>query len=237
MSTLFSWGDLPGHIAYVILAISYWLTSMFWLRTLACIGLFFEIAYYTSVGSRMWVGIAWDLVFISINLFQLYLIFKDRFSLKLAEAEGAVVRRAFGGLDDAQLARLLRAGSWSSFEPGTELTTAASPVNALSLIQSGRAEVIVDGHTIACLRPGDFIGEIAFLTGVNATATVKATEPLRALVLERAKLAKLCASDGEIATAVYQILGSGLAQKFAVTHDKLISLVPPPAPSSAPAKA
>ena len=49
-------------------------------------------------------------------------------------------------------------------------------------------EVLVDGRTIACLRPGDFVGEIAFLTGVSATATVKATEPLRALVLEREKL-------------------------------------------------
>jgi CRP-like cAMP-binding protein len=235
MASLFSWGDVPGHIAYVLIAASYWLTSMFWLRVLACVGLFFEIAYYTTVGSRMWVGIAWDVVFICINLFQLSLIFKDRFSLRLDLSEGAILRRAFGGLDDAQLARLLRAGAWRTFDAGSEMTRAGAPVASLCLIQQGHAEVLVDGRTIACLRPGDFVGEIAFLTGVNATATVKATEPLRALVLERGKLAKLCSADGEIATAVYQILGSGLAQKFAVTHDKLTGLMP--APATAEAKA
>ena len=32
LGTIFSLSNLPGHISYLLIAISYWLTDMFWLR-------------------------------------------------------------------------------------------------------------------------------------------------------------------------------------------------------------
>ena len=37
--TIFSPNNWPGHLSYVLIAISYWMTNIFWLRVVAVIGL------------------------------------------------------------------------------------------------------------------------------------------------------------------------------------------------------
>ena len=49
MGTIFSLNNWPGHLSYVLIAISYWLTDMFWL--LAVVGLSLETAQLSSVSS------------------------------------------------------------------------------------------------------------------------------------------------------------------------------------------
>ena len=43
LGAIFSLNNWPGHLSYVLIAISYWLTDMFWLRAVAVIGLSLEI--------------------------------------------------------------------------------------------------------------------------------------------------------------------------------------------------
>ena len=35
LGTIFSLNNWPGHLSYVLIAVSYWLTNMFWLRVVA----------------------------------------------------------------------------------------------------------------------------------------------------------------------------------------------------------
>jgi hypothetical protein len=121
LSTLFSLNNWPGHLSYILIAISYWLTDIFWLRVVAVVGLSFEILYFLLSGGDLRTGIGWDLVFILINLYQLYRLARDRLSLRLPEKERALLRKALVGLDDAQIARLLGAGELCDLEPGTRL--------------------------------------------------------------------------------------------------------------------
>jgi MFS family permease len=53
------------------------------------------------------------------------------------------------------------------------------------VIESGRAEVVVDGEEPKTLGPGDFFGEIALLRDVPRTATVRAVDELRLQAIER----------------------------------------------------
>jgi CRP/FNR family transcriptional regulator, cyclic AMP receptor protein len=50
-------------------------------------------------------------------------------------------------------------------------------------IESGTAEVLVDGEKVAELGPGDFFGEIALLEHQRRTATVTATSPITAIAM------------------------------------------------------
>jgi hypothetical protein len=68
LGTLFSLSNLPGHGSYFLIAISYWLTDIFWLRVVAVIGLSLEILYFWHSGGDLRTGIGWDLIFIIIYL-------------------------------------------------------------------------------------------------------------------------------------------------------------------------
>src|SRR4029078_6183187 len=46
LGTIFSLNNWPGHLSYVLIAVSYWLTNMFCLRLVAVVGLSLEILYF-----------------------------------------------------------------------------------------------------------------------------------------------------------------------------------------------
>ena len=60
---------------------------MFWLRLVAVVGLSLEILYFWLSGGDLRTGIGWDLIFIIINLYQIYWLVNDRLSLRLPEAD------------------------------------------------------------------------------------------------------------------------------------------------------
>lgn len=111
IATIFSFNNLFGHFSYLLIAISYWLTNIFWLRLVAVVGLSFEILYFWHSGGDLRTGIGWDLIFIAINAYQLYRLLHDRLSLRLPEADRDLLRSVLAGLDDSQIAHLLAAGS------------------------------------------------------------------------------------------------------------------------------
>jgi hypothetical protein len=209
------WGDAAGHISYLIIAISYWLTNIYWLRVTAVIGLCFEIAYFVLVsGGALYTGIGWDAIFIAINLVHLARLTRERMRLRLASDDRDLLRTLFDGLDDAQIGMLLNSASWHKAEVGEQLTVEGAPVPALMLIAAGQVSVDVGDQTIARMGPGSFIGEMAFLTGGAASATVTATHETRVMKLEQTRLKTLLVIDSQIASVLHRLLGADLAQKL-----------------------
>lgn len=183
LGTLFSVSNLPGHISYLLIAISYWLTEIFWLRVVAVVGLSLEILYFWHSGGDLRTGIGWDLIFILINLYQVYRLVKDRLSLRLPESDRELLRRVLTGLDDSQIARLLNAGAFCDLTNGTTLARENEALKTMFFICSGRARVMIGGREVSRLEKGSFVGEVAFLTDKPATATVIAEDDMRGACL------------------------------------------------------
>ena len=214
MADMFSVADLTGTLSYAVIAISYLMTRIFWLRVAAVIGLFLEIAYFRLTGGDLKVGIGWDLIFIGINLYQLFWLIRERAKLRLPEKEAPILREALAGLDDGQIARLLTAADWKDAAPGDLLTKQDAAVDSLYFLCSGRASVVVNGSFVTYLEKGAFVGEIAYLTNNLATATVVIDEPSRILAFSKLRMAKVTASDEQISGIIYQLLGRDLAMKM-----------------------
>ena len=212
---------LPAHLAYIVLALSYFLTNMFWLRVRAIIGLFLEIVYFRLSGVG-YPGLAWDTIFILINLYELAWLVRDRINAKLPAAEAPALRQAFEGLDDSQIAKLLRAAEWKDFEAGETLTRQDAPVDSLFFLYKGRAHVEVDGSFITYLDSGSFVGEIAYLTGNPANARVTLDETSRVIVFSKMRLAKVVAGDRQLNGILYQVLGRDLAQKMRRSNSRKV---------------
>lgn len=215
LSSYFAISDIPGHVSYLIIAISYCLSNIYWLRVAAVVGLVLEIMYFLLTSSALYAGIAWDLIFIAINAFHLVLLTRDRFSIRLEADEHALIKGAFSGLHDAQIAQILKAGAWRTLETGTKLTEEGQPVHELFFIQRGRLGVQAKGTHVAELGQGCFVGEIAFLTGNAATATVIADEETRLIAFSHTRLLAVCKRDHQVAAAMHHLIGRDLAGKIA----------------------
>jgi hypothetical protein len=221
LGALFSLSNLPGHISYLLIAISYWLTDIFWLRVVAVVGLSLEILYFWHSGGDLRTGIGWDLIFILINLYQLYRLVKDRLALRLPEGDRELLRSVLTGLDDSQIARLLSAGAFHDLANGTTLAMENEALKTMSFICSGRARVMIGGREVSRLEKGSFVGEVALLTDKPATATVIAEDDMRALAFDGNVLRQFFHKETEVAGLIYQLLGRELANKIKVSNTLL----------------
>ena len=218
LATLFSLNNWPGHLSYILIAVSYWLTDIFWLRVVAVVGLSLEIVYFLMSGGDLRTGIGWDLVFILINLYHLYRLVQDRLRLRLPEKGRELLRKALTGLDDAKIARLLGAGALCDLPAGTALAEENQTLDKLYFLCEGRVAVTIGGRAVSQLKEGNFVGEVAFLTERPATATVVAETAARALAFDSDTLKRFFKNETEVAGLIYQLIGRELAHKIKVSN-------------------
>ncbi len=220
MEIPFIWADIPGHVSYVLIAISYYLTNIYWLRVTAVAGLTLEIAYFQLSGGAMHTGIVWDLVFIAINAYQIYWLVADGRKFRRMEHAHLLRQGVFAGFSDTQLARLVKAGEWRVLEHGANLTREGEPVSELALICTGQAAVESHGNIVAHLRGGAFVGEMAFVSGNPASATVTVEHTMRAFIFDMERLRKLVETDDLVAVAIHRVIGRDLASKLKTKNEE-----------------
>jgi len=91
----------------------------------------------------------------------------------------------FAHLEPDELTDLLDHGEWVNLTPGETAIRQGDVGDSFYAIRSGQVEVERDGQVVAALGAGGFFGEVALLTDVPRTATVRARTPVRAYRLDR----------------------------------------------------
>lgn len=209
------WQDWIGNVCYLILALSYGVSSIYWLRGLAIVALGLEsIYFFFGSDTPLWVGIGWNSIFIAMNVLQLALLLHRRMRVQIDEQERLLHRGLFSELSLPDFKRLLRLGRWRDVPADTRLAVQDQPVADVMVLISGAARVEVDGKLVALLQPGNFVGEMSFLTKGNAMADVTTVGPTRLFCVEKEKLQSLFQGSAEINTAFHRIVGQDLVRKL-----------------------
>jgi CRP/FNR family transcriptional regulator, cyclic AMP receptor protein len=94
---------------------------------------------------------------------------------------------------------------------GTEMTREGSAGREFFVLLEGSADVQRGDEKINALGPGDFFGEIALISEEPRTATVRASSPVRALVVTARSFRRLLDDSPEIKTSVLQAMADRLA--------------------------
>ena len=81
------------------------------------------------------------------------------------------------------------------FSVGEELCHQGDAENHGFVIVEGDAAVIVDGEQVATASAGDVVGELSMLGTGKRTATLRAIEPVHALVIEVDEIDSVLAAD------------------------------------------
>jgi cAMP-dependent protein kinase regulator len=104
----------------------------------------------------------------------------------------------FDGLTDEELAAVAAKLEEREAHPGDHLSSEGGAGYFFFVIDSGHAEVVKHGETVAQFSAGDFFGEGAIFRTRRRTATVTATEPTVLFAMFGADFAKLVADIPEL---------------------------------------
>ena len=96
-------------------------------------------------------------------------------------------------------------------DEGTEMTREGAAGREFFVLLEGSAEVERGGEKVNALGAGDFFGEIALISEEPRTATVRASSPVRALVITARSFRRLIDEQPEIKTSVMQAMADRLA--------------------------
>lgn len=101
-----------------------------------------------------------------------------------------------------ELARVASIADEIDFSEGRRLTKESAPGQEFVVVVEGTAEVRQGDQVVNRIGAGEFVGEIALVTGQPRTATVVATSPVHALVIEGHAFQRLLAEAPDIRAKV-----------------------------------
>lgn len=122
-------------------------------------------------------------------------------------------------LGPENLARLLEACSVVDLPADRRLLRERMPVEAIYLVLDGRMEASIEERkrkvTLGSVKPGDWLGEVAVLSGeLHASSTVTTLTPCRALKMHQQDFERLVLHDEDISHVLLGQLVDLLAQRF-----------------------
>ena len=157
-------------------------------------------------------AIAWNVIFISINLFQVLRILRERRPVTLPSDIASIHQESFSAMRPREF--------WLFWETGRDKVVSDEPFvhqsekpSELMFIVSGVAKVVRDGSTVAELGAGQFAAEMSFLSGKLASADVVADGEITLKAWDQSRLSLLEQVNPALLLKLQRILSQDLAAK------------------------
>lgn len=184
------------------------------------------ILYYALVGATpLWDPIYANFALGAANLLMIFVIAAERTSFTMSTDDLAFYRR-FPLMTPGQFRRLMRAGC-HSIGP-RPLVREGTRVDTLYFVKDGTATVEKDGQRFV-IGPDVFVGEVAFITGGTASATVTLSAGATALGWSHEALARLFRRMPSLQAALLAHLNMDMARKVARSGPPApVPAAPPP---------
>lgn len=218
--------EFIGHLAFLLTAISFYLKDILLLRFLAIISALVGIGYnyFLPVGP-LWLPIFWLGVFTAINLWRIVGILMERYSIQFNEDEQELYETIFKDFSPVEYMKLIRIAEWRDAAEGLVFASEGEAVDGLRLLFSGEVSVARDGNEIGRARDGALIGEMSFIQGGDASATVTAAVPCRYVFWPEEALRGLLRRNPNIDVAMKHVFSLDLTRKLTGSNEGTVHTV------------
>jgi hypothetical protein len=211
------------HIGAVLYLAGFLFRNQIMLRGFIIAGDFFYILYYLFAPDvPLWGGIFWSAMFMLANVVMIALIVADRMHFRLDSNE----KRLFELLHDlspGQFRRFLKIGRAEIAASHLGITQEGKGLEELFFVLDRNITIEKKGSR-AVIPSDTFIGEIAFLLGEPASATVTLEPGTPYFIWEKNQLKALMQAKPDLGNSLSLAMNRKMAQKIAVggfAHDTI----------------
>lgn len=205
--------DYLVHVSNVMLLISYSVRNILWLRWFAVASAVIEIPYYLGQTNVLWPPVAWGVVFIFINLYQIAHIYWRRRSIVLSAEEQSLYNMGFQTIRRRDFVSLIVAGQWKEAAAGDRILTQDAPLKEIYISIEGTVDARCGGRTIGQFRPGQVIGLALAFTGDPSPIEAAFAERGRYIVWEVGEIRKFLEKRPELRGALNDLVNRELSQR------------------------
>lgn len=155
-----------------------------------------------------------QIIWLMISIFGLSRIWYLHRTTRLSSEEVAMISARMPRMSRPMARRFFDAGHWVDAAPGAVLATEGEVLGALIYLAEGEAQVTADAIDIAICGPGHFIGDLSFLEGQPASATVRLITPARYFIVTRAAINRKLNRDADFRLCLEQALSQDTRNKL-----------------------
>ena len=204
------------HVGAVLLLVCFLCRDQLMLRAIAVAAdLAYVVYFFNAADQPLWVAIFWKIPTLLINLSVITLILRDSRTNSFTDNELRLYR-SLNEIRPRDFRKLLNVGTWHRVTSTTQLSRQGQPLGSLYYVLEGGIDIEKNNRKFV-VKPGLFIGEIAYLKQSPATATVHVMPGTLYMSWSHAALAQTQAKHDGLKNAIGAILNSDLAGKLART--------------------
>ena len=212
---------LAGHLAFGLIAFSFLVKDILYLRVLSILASLFSVLYnfYIPV-DPMWLAINWNIIFVLVNIYHIAVIIYEKRPVKMSTKEKELHETMFRGLTPVEFLKITKIAQWKKYKTPLPIITQGKPVNDLILIYNGTVDVLVNDKKVAELKDGQFVGEMSFLTEKPATATCKVEHNAECLVWPQKDFKDLLKRNPSLYFTIQSLLSEQVSNNLVSSSQK-----------------
>jgi hypothetical protein len=221
------------HLANVLFVLSYSVRDIMSLRVLAWCGSLISLPYYYLQPEVLWQPIGWAAVFMAINGYHVWRLWRERRPVELSADEARLYDLTFFPLTRRRFVDLARLGRWADLETGDVLARPGQPIEEVVVPLTDGVEARIGERVLGWFAAGEIVGAAA-VYGRPQPFEVVARENCRVLRVPVAAIKRRAEQDDQLARTLERIAREDLARKLERLIGQAATLSPTPAAASRP---
>ena len=206
------WIELVGHTTYILLALSYVVRDMVWLRAITIPASICSIVFnYVAPTEPLWLIINWNLVFLVLNVGQLGISYSDFRQYRDSSDVREFVSCLNVALNPHHAVGLFRLAESLTIGENETLLAEGQDPHKLYLLLSGEVEIARKNNYLARCGSGCFLGEISYLHRSKCSANVVTKSECRLLVWPADKLRSVMRKKPHLNIVLQSALAANLS--------------------------
>ena len=207
------------HIANVLYLASYLVKDIFLLRLLTIVAMFVFLPYYFFQGNDpLWEPIIWTVIFTGVNVFQLIKLFLERRPVVISAEDQRIYNLSFTNFTIRQFAKLLKTAQRSTKQKNECILDREVITDKVIFVLDGEVVLEDNDRVISTLRPGDFIGDISYITGGPNKYKICTACESKIIFWDKEQFDKIVNDDLELKACWQSLISTKLVEKLVIVN-------------------